>query len=151
MPTRNPITGDLIQTKTPSKKLLDDLKQSGELKTIEDRRAARGKYKWCKEQQKMIPIQEWNEKYGSVPREKGPMIFVDNFQEYESPIDGTPITNRRKRDYDLKRNGCRPYEGFHIEKQEADAVRQAEDNKLMSDIMETAERTYHEIEHGYRR
>ena len=146
----NDITGDKQQTKTPSKELLEILKECGELKSVEDRRAARGKYKWCKESGKMIPAAEWEAKYGSSERKNGPMIFVDNFQEYESPVTGEVISNRRKRDYDLKSTGSRPYEGFKIEKQEADAIRKEEDSKLKSKMMETAERKFHEIEH-YRR
>lgn len=151
MPAKNDITGDLIQTKTPSKQMIEDLKARGELKSIEERRAARGKYKYCKEQGKMIPIAEWNEKYGSAQPVKRHDIFVDNMEAYESPVTGQVITNRRQRDYDLKATGSRPYEGYAIEKQEADKIRAEEDSKLSSRMMETAERTYYEIEHGYRR
>lgn len=79
------------------------------------------------------------------------MIFVNHFEAFESPIDGTVITNKRKHDYDLKKNGCRVYEGFESEKREADKYRQREEQQLKSKMMETAERTYHEIEHGYRK
>ena len=99
----------------------------------------------------MIPIAEWNEKYGSAQPVKRYDIFVDNMEPYESPVTGEVISNRRQRDYDLKATGSRPYEGFASEKREADKVRAEEDNSLRSKMMETAERTYYEFEHGYRR
>lgn len=34
-----------------------------------------------------------------------PMVQSD-IQEYRSPIDGTPITSRSSRRYDLEKNGC---------------------------------------------
>jgi hypothetical protein len=38
-----------------------------------------------------------------------PMILSD-IPEYQSPIDGRPITSRSHRREDLKRNNCVPYE-----------------------------------------
>lgn len=39
---------------------------------------------------------------------------------YTSPIDGRWIEGRRARAEDLKRNGCRPWEGMEAEKKEAE-------------------------------
>ena len=38
---------------------------------------------------------------------------------YQSPIDGRWIEGRRARTEDLKRNGCRPWEGMESERKEA--------------------------------
>ncbi|WP_175740026.1 hypothetical protein [Burkholderia ambifaria] len=38
---------------------------------------------------------------------------------YTSPIDGRWIEGRRARTEDLKRNGCRPWEGMETERKEA--------------------------------
>lgn len=38
---------------------------------------------------------------------------------YQSPIDGRWIEGRRARTEDLKRNGCRPWEGMDSERKEA--------------------------------
>ena len=43
---------------------------------------------------------------------------------YQSPIDGRWIEGRRARTEDLKRNGCRPWEGMDVERKEA--VKRAE-------------------------
>lgn len=43
-----------------------------------------------------------------------PMI-APRFEEYESPIDGRPITSKRKRLDDLARHNCVPYEKNLIE------------------------------------
>lgn len=39
---------------------------------------------------------------------------------YQSPIDGRWIEGRRARTEDLKRNGCRPWEGMETERREAE-------------------------------
>lgn len=39
--------------------------------------------------------------------------------DYESPIDGRIVSGRAQRREDLKRNGCRPFEGMAAERKEA--------------------------------
>lgn len=70
---------------------------------------------------------------------------------YDSPISGKAITTRKQRDRDLKENGCRPYEGFKVENQEAKRYRDYQDKKLNATLMDTAARTLYEINHGYRK
>jgi len=43
-----------------------------------------------------------------------PMI-TPSFEAYESPIDGRPITTKKARSEDMKRNGCVPYETGMVE------------------------------------
>lgn len=78
-------------------------------------------------------------------------IFIDRFEAYESPITDEVIKSRRQRDYDLKSSGCRPYEGFKTEKQEADRYHAYKQQQLSENIKETVHKTMYEITHGYRR
>lgn len=147
MPARNDITGDLIRTKTPSKSFLSSI----ETMSIEERRKNKGKYRWCKEEKRMIPDSEWREKYGNPkPRERKPMLFVNNFEPFKSPVTGNVITNKREHQYDMDSTGSRVYEGRDQEEKEAARYRAYEEQKLESEIDQTLNQTYHEIEHGYR-
>lgn len=49
-----------------------------------------------------------------------PMGFCENIH-YQSPIDGRAITTKQARIEDLKRNGCRPWEGMEQETKVAQA------------------------------
>lgn len=49
---------------------------------------------------------------------------------YQSPIDGRWIEGRAARNEDLKRNGCRPWEGLATEQAEAAKAREAADAQL---------------------
>jgi hypothetical protein len=53
-----------------------------------------------------------------VAEPRAPMIFGD-LPGYESPVTGQWIEGRRARREDLKRTGCRPWEGLAAEKREA--------------------------------
>lgn len=54
---------------------------------------------------------------------EAPAVQAD-LPAYQSPIDGRWIEGKRARTEDLKRNGCRPWEGMSTEKKEA--IRRAE-------------------------
>lgn len=58
-----------------------------------------------------------------------PDIHFD-IPEYVSPTSGKLISSRRDRREDLKRSGCRPYEGREQEIKEANRYRQEQDRKL---------------------
>ncbi len=58
-----------------------------------------------------------------------PFVQAD-LPPYESPIDGHIVDGRRARREDLKRSGCRPYEGFDQEKKEADKVQAANERQM---------------------
>ena len=55
-----------------------------------------------------------------------PMGIVD-IPAYESPATGKWITSRSERKEDLKRSGCREWEGMENEKQEAERRKQYEE------------------------
>lgn len=66
-----------------------------------------------------------------APRRAQALHFIqDDLPGYESPTTGLWIEGRRARREDLKRSGCRPYEGFAAEKKEADKVRAEADRRL---------------------
>ncbi len=64
-----------------------------------------------------------------------------DIQPFQSPIDGRPINSRQQWKEDLKRNGCRPWEGLDAEKQHADSCLKSEeaksDKKLESAVATT--------------
>lgn len=142
---RNPITGDLIKTKANSKQFQDNYS-----KIYGDKPPQRGRYIYDEELRKLLPADEWYAR-NYKERNQSPMAFVDNMEAYESPVTGKIITNRKKRDYDLRATGSRPYEGFSSEQKEAQKYQQYQDQKLKSTLSETVQRTYYEIEHGYRK
>ena len=58
------------------------------------------------------------------PTETGPMVMYD-LPGYESPVSGKWVEGRAARREDLKRTGCRPYEGRESEAKEVAKVRAA--------------------------
>lgn len=52
------------------------------------------------------------------PEPRGPMVFGD-LPSYQSPVTGRLVDGRVQRREDMKRAGCRPWEGLDQEKKEA--------------------------------
>ena len=144
MPSRNDITGDLQQTKPTTKKYMENFER-----IFGDKKVQKGSYKWCVDTKTWIDKAEWYKKNPQKPRERGPMIFVDNFEPYVSMVTDKVIRNRRERDYDLKSTNSRPYEGLDQEQKEADKYKAEKEEKLWKNVNETMSKTMHEIEHGY--
>lgn len=67
-----------------------------------------------------------------------PMI-APMFEDYQSPIDGSPITSKKKRNEDLARNGCVPYEEGM--RQEADRKVKNDELKLEKEVDRTMDAT----------
>jgi putative FmdB family regulatory protein len=65
---------------------------------------------------------------------------------YESPIDGREIRGRRARAEDLKRSGCREYEGRDVELREAARRRAEIQAKREARLDESIERTITELD-----
>jgi hypothetical protein len=144
MTARNPITGDLIQTKAATREYLD-----GHFRIFGESKVQKGRYKQDKETGKFIPAHEWERKYGDGIKRSKLLFTVKDFDAFESPATGKVVRNYREREYDLKSSGCREYEGFRAEKTEADKYLQQEDARLEHLIGETVEETAYQIEHGY--
>lgn len=66
-------------------------------------------------------------------------------REYKSPTTGKFITSAKQRCDDLKRSGCRPYEGFEQESKHAKKVRAAEEKKSDAKLQESVARAYHQL------
>lgn len=149
--SRNDITGDLQQTKIPSKDFLDDLKAKGKTKTVEERRKSRGSFKWCSEEKAFIPKHEWNRKYAKEAPPRGPMAIVKNFDPFISPVTNKVIRNEKEHRYDLDSSGCRVYEGRQQEQKEVDRYLAEQDKALEQSISDTVDETAWQIEHNYSR
>jgi hypothetical protein len=86
-----------------------------------------------------------------VTREpKGPMVFGD-LPDYESPIDGHIVSGRVQRREDLKRNGCRPWEGKEQEQKEAQRRLQYHEQAVDSRLEESINRNLHQLRPDVRR
>jgi hypothetical protein len=139
--SRNDITGDEIKTKAATTEY-----RANHEKVFGKTKIQRGRWIQDPETGKLVPASE----YVSRGTNSGLMILVDNWDAYESPSTGNVISNRQQRDYDLKASGCRQYEGKQTEIQEASRYRSEQQQKLRSRMQDTFDRTYYEIEHGYR-
>jgi hypothetical protein len=64
---------------------------------------------------------------------------------YTSPIDGKWIDGRRARNEDLKRNGCRPWEGLQEEKKEAAKQEKYADQKLDASLSKSAAEAFYQL------
>ncbi len=79
-----------------------------------------------------------------------PVVWND-LPDYESPVTGLVVSGRRARREDMKRTGCRPWEGMDAEKKEA-ARRAAEiEKRIDSQVHEAAARSFYELPPAMRR
>lgn len=66
-------------------------------------------------------------------------------REYVSAATGKYITSNKQRTEDLKRSGCRPYEGFAQEMKHAQKIRAEEDRKSDAKLHEDVSRAYYQL------
>lgn len=85
-----------------------------------------------------------------VPEPKGPLVFGD-LPSYQSPIDGRWIDGRVARKEDMLRNNCRPWEGMHQEKQEANRRENYRQESIDRRLDETANKSWAQISERSRR
>lgn len=85
-----------------------------------------------------------------VPEPKTPMVFGD-LPDYTSPIDGHLVSGRVQRREDLKRNGCRPWEGMDQERKEAARRVDYHERGLDAKVTESAHRAFYQMEPSKRR
>jgi len=64
---------------------------------------------------------------------------VGDLPDYESPIDGRVVHGRAGRREDLRRSGCRPYEGREAEQKEASRIRRNDEQARDRAIERTAQ------------
>ena len=79
-----------------------------------------------------------------------PAVVAD-LPGYESPTTGRWIEGRAARRDDLKRSGARPYEGFAVEKREADKRRAEREAKSDAKLEKVIRETYHQLPPDKRR
>lgn len=72
-------------------------------------------------------------------------------QEYISPVTGKFIGTQRARIDDLKRTGCRPYEGFDAETKQAARVRAHQEKKSDAKLHEDVSRAFYQLSPDKRR
>jgi hypothetical protein len=75
-----------------------------------------------------------------APRDSGAPFVWDDLPGYESPVSGLWVEGRRARREDLKRTGCRPWEGLEQERKEAARAEQ----RTAAKIDQIAERLAHQ-------
>lgn len=66
-------------------------------------------------------------------------------REYVSTTTGRVISSARQRKDDLKRSGCRPYEGFEQETKEANRRKAYEDKKADEKLHDAVATAYHQL------
>lgn len=138
MVAKNDITGDLIKTKVNSNQYRENIAK------IYGDKVTSGRSRWCNKSQKMLPIHEWYDVNGYPETNQAPMI-ARAMQEYQSPIDGRIISSKRQRVDDLKRSGCREYEGYESEKRAADTFNRDKEKKWDKRLDGLIERTAIEL------
>ena len=79
----------------------------------------------------LIPADQYQRKAAQAPH------FWPDLPDYVSPVTGKLISGRKQREEDLKRSGCRPYEGRQSEEREA-AQQRAYDAARHSGMIERA-------------
>lgn len=84
----------------------------------------RRRYRWSDEAKALIEIPV-NARQESV----APIVWND-LPGYESPVSGKWVEGRKARREDLKRTGCRAWEGMDQEKKEAARVREYSDQQF---------------------
>lgn len=80
--------------------------------------------------------------YVSEPR--GPLIFGD-LPSYQSPINGQWIDGRVARREDMKRNGCRPWEGLAQEKKESARQQNYAEQRLDASLTKSASEAFYQL------
>lgn len=145
--SRNEFTGDEQKTKG----ILSKKGQENYDAIFEPKPIVRGRFKQCPETGDLLSMAEWNERYASEPRPKGPLVMVKGFDAFQSPSSGKIIRNHRELDADMKSTGCRPFEGFEQEQKEVDRYLKGEDVKLEKEVSDTVDETMYQITHNYSR
>jgi len=84
-------------------------------------------------------------------QESNSPFVMGDLPDYESPIDGRIISGRAQRREDLRRSGCRPWEGMDQERKEAQRRTAYIDAKLDKAAEATAWRAYYQLSPEKRR
>lgn len=74
-----------------------------------------------------------------------------DYPDYESPVTGLVVHGRRGRREDLKRHGCRPWEGMAAEKKEAARIQARNEERMNARVDAAVERAWAETSPRQRR
>ena len=80
----------------------------------------------------------------NLPEPKTPLIFRD-LPGYVSEGTGLYVEGRRARREDLKRSGCRPWEGLDQERKEASRQKAYADKRFDASLTKTASETFYQL------
>jgi len=80
-----------------------------------------------------------------LPEPRADIHIMPDLPGYQSPTTGLWVEGRKQRREDLKRSGCRPYEGFEQESKEANKYRAEQSARLDQKLYEAAARSYYEL------
>lgn len=72
-------------------------------------------------------------------------MVAGDLPSYTSPIDGKWVDGRRQRNEDLKRAGCRPWEGLDQEKKEAAKQEKYAEAKLDASLTKSVSETFYQL------
>lgn len=78
-------------------------------------------------------------------------LVMNDLPGYQSPVTGEWVEGRRARREDLKRSGCRPYEGREQEQKEADRYNAEQAAKEDRRLTETLSRNFYQIPYRTRK
>lgn len=82
-------------------------------------------------------------------KQKTPTVYIQpDIEPYISPTTGELISSRKAHREDLKRSGCRVYEGREQETKEAARVRAEQDRRAESKISEAVEKTFYDLKYN---
>lgn len=74
-----------------------------------------------------------------------PTMVTADLPSYTSPIDGKWIDGRKQRKEDLKRAGCRPWEGLDQERKESAKQTKYSDQKLDASLTKAASEAFYQL------
>lgn len=104
------------------------------------------RYIQCPKTHKLIPADQF---YDTEPVKTH--FVIGEIPEYHSPIDGSLIDSRKKRNQDLQRSGSRPWEGIEQENKEAERRRANIQRQEESRAFKAAERAFMQLPENVRR
>ena len=135
MVSKNDHTGDLIMSKKASKAYEDNYN-----KIFGDKNPMRrGRFIQDPETGNMVPANEFQRPEPKRSNLPTPMIQV--FTPGRSPITGEWLETKRQMNEDMKRHGCREYEGFESEQKVANQWQAEQEKKFNKEMGEAMEKT----------
>ena len=108
----------------------------------------RVRYRHHPETGELIPDYMWAQlNMTPKPPPRGHFIHRD-YEPYQSTIDDRVISGRRQRRYDMESNQCRAYEGYEVERQEADRFHEYADKRYEDTLDVALRETANDLEYN---